>query len=1142
MRKAVSSSPACTAVSLLCALACATIACRRPTAEGGPPPIGGAVSTPDAAAPDIAALRGPARTDSRRPPDATTAAPETPPEAPAEPAASSAAPLPPRPDPTDSLVSVRRLTDPSLAARRPRFDPEGKRLVFFAGEQGKADVYVVNVDGSGLAKLTDDPADDRDPAWLPAGDGVVWSTNRGGDYDLWTMKADGSAPARLTDLEGDELEAAPSPVDYRILGVRADPCAPAGAGAEEAAVRDRLAFTSVTGRKSAVLFRSRDGTDQGRISPEGSSCRSPSWAGEGRALAWVCDTRGGPTVYHAAARWERSLAAALDGLPAARGNAASCGPDALTRWPDDSCLEDLPRRDVQYPGVAISRPPEKLDDPSYSANGTLLLAAGGQPAGLRQRSLAGGDWSPVPGAPEGASRPVWSPDGTRVAFESAGEGGSAIYVAEADFYLQDVSDLADYPELWGAGRSALLPRHDFVARPGEEREFFRLYERVRDAGRAPFLTVDAALQVFHDEYSVLLRAAERRAQSALLRLCDALVERYLGRLTHGDDPIDRYYARIFAVPWVFLSAADEMESRQPASRDGDVDEPRPAEEQLRRLAPDKAAQLPEWVRADVEALVAAILAHDAQVPLQPPDDGPPVVADFSRFHLRGHYASSPLAGWFIAVEWLGVAPLPLDESAFDLVQALESSDGASRPPPDLDDVPTRLPAPPPETLGDLWDRVETLVAALLGPPADVTVSHLRLVAREHPEWIAPFRKDLVDAALIELRGPAPSESAGGETQEAPAPPPFTFLSRRRGFDVEYARLAAPAIDGRPVPDVLDVFAILGDERAHQLADAAAEGQEWADRYRAALDGLTAEQAERPVPGYGPEDIHHSWLALLASLAEPAGLPDDSPLFFARTEAWHDRRLEAAIAGYAQIRHDAVLYSVADEAGECGELQPVVLLVEQPALAPPRGFVEPAPRFFRALARLADRIYADLAGDEGTGTTGEPAAGIEDGELSARWLAEHLATLADKEVRGESFTDEEEEWIRNEGATLEAMFRGSTPAFERVRYDEGRVAQGVALAADLFDARDGAGSLELAVGRLADLYVIVLDSPGRRLLHGGSFRTFEFLEPAGEPLADGAWNERILAGGTPTAPVWAVSFFEPRPPGAPAPFADAPRTE
>src|SRR6185436_18021998 len=49
-----------------------------------------------------------------------------------------AAPLVPAPD---RVVSVTRLTDPTLLAHRPRFSPDGQSLVFYAGEGGHADIY-----------------------------------------------------------------------------------------------------------------------------------------------------------------------------------------------------------------------------------------------------------------------------------------------------------------------------------------------------------------------------------------------------------------------------------------------------------------------------------------------------------------------------------------------------------------------------------------------------------------------------------------------------------------------------------------------------------------------------------------------------------------------------------------------------------------------------------------------------------------------------------------------------------------------------------------------------------------------------------------------------------------------------------------
>jgi Tol biopolymer transport system component len=91
------------------------------------------------------------------------------------------------------------------------WSPDGKKIVFsttsdpYHKESRKAEVYIINADGSGRTALTSNSAADANPAWSPDGTKIVFSSDRdGGDVDLYTMDTDGSDVAQVTNLPRDE--------------------------------------------------------------------------------------------------------------------------------------------------------------------------------------------------------------------------------------------------------------------------------------------------------------------------------------------------------------------------------------------------------------------------------------------------------------------------------------------------------------------------------------------------------------------------------------------------------------------------------------------------------------------------------------------------------------------------------------------------------------------------------------------------------------------------------------------------------------------------------------------------------------------------------------------------------------------------
>jgi TolB protein len=107
----------------------------------------------------------------------------------------------------------------SIYFEYPSWSPDGQRVAFMSPTPYGTDnyeIYVMNVDGSGLRRLTNSPGPDGWPAWSPDGEQIAFSSTRddcghssaksckrSGDigpfHTLYVMDADGSNERRLTD-------------------------------------------------------------------------------------------------------------------------------------------------------------------------------------------------------------------------------------------------------------------------------------------------------------------------------------------------------------------------------------------------------------------------------------------------------------------------------------------------------------------------------------------------------------------------------------------------------------------------------------------------------------------------------------------------------------------------------------------------------------------------------------------------------------------------------------------------------------------------------------------------------------------------------------------------------------------------------
>ncbi len=114
---------------------------------------------------------------------------------------------------------LQQITGTSGAERGPSWSPDGRQIAFYgaASENGNFDIYTINTDGTGLFNVTNSPeVDDRYPSWSPDGARIAFHSNADGDYDIYAINTDGTGLQAITHDDADDLGPDWSPDGTRI--------------------------------------------------------------------------------------------------------------------------------------------------------------------------------------------------------------------------------------------------------------------------------------------------------------------------------------------------------------------------------------------------------------------------------------------------------------------------------------------------------------------------------------------------------------------------------------------------------------------------------------------------------------------------------------------------------------------------------------------------------------------------------------------------------------------------------------------------------------------------------------------------------------------------------------------------------------
>ncbi len=232
-----------------------------------------------------------------------------------------------------------------------------------------------------------------------------------------------------------------------------------------------------------------------------------------------------------------------------------------------------------------------------------------------------------------------------------------------------------------------------------------------------------------------------------------------------------------------------------------------------------------------------------------------------------------------------------------------------------------------------------------------------------------------------------------------------------GFDNEvlYSTVFHPLVPanyqlpGRLLPSGLDLATVLGNGLAEKLLES--DFAKYPNLKRV-ITSLKKNYKENNQPSGHLNNLYGNWMDAIAvqwadTVKSTSGLIDNN--------IWQAKRLQTGLATWATLRHATVLVNERT-AAECGEGG-----FEEILMRAPRGYVEPDPDTFGAIAELfetAIQYVSKTIADKSDFSDSENAAKISlyDGIISrlkeVAKEAHSFQSMAEKERRGEVLSDEE----------------------------------------------------------------------------------------------------------------------------------------
>jgi len=619
--------------------------------------------------------------------------------------------------------------------------------------------------------------------------------------------------------------------------------------------------------------------------------------------------------------------------------------------------------------------------------------------------------------------------------------------------------------------SEKLASNGFAIVPDDKEQLFHVYEN-NDYHEFPsFVTTDLYMQTYHMYFDYMLRKMEEDKMLGVMtdfskQLYTAMMQKAKTSKGNMRNAAQRS-ATYFAIAHALFTGKSSLK------------------------VPQKYAAMAEKEIANVKAAESAFSEFL---------DYREVKFIYDIYRPRGHYTrSDALSRYFMGMMWLQNAPFGSDKPEQLRAALLIASTIGTNP-----------------NFTKTYKSIDEPIAYLMGNPDNLSMLQVYDIMKEDGATIAKLMTSAKDLKRVQQKIEAKDEA---QTRIRPKFERSSYckinlMPQRYQPDGEVLQEMVdydnyPTM--RDVPKGLDVLAAMRANGAYRiLTEELKEDMKW-NGYTENMTRMMARMDEID----WSSSVANMWMQTLKDLT----IKNPKMPYFMLNPQWEKKNLNTALASWAELKHDAILYAKQPMGAECGGgglPEPYVV-----------GYVEPNVAYWKKAIELLDATSKVLITNDMM--TGEMSSLTE----QMREQAQFLLNASEKEIAGTPLTEEEYNKIEKIGSEFEYLTLQIVDASPDSHWEECMTGadRSIAVVADVYtanaDNNPNKSVLYEAVGPAHSIYVVVEVGGYLYLTRGAVFSYREFQEDVAAPRkTDEEWQNELKSQPNKGIPNWMKEVIVP----------------